>query len=190
MKKKRKRASNFDDLTNMQFNDLLIVEFSHVEKKQSFWKCQCVCGNLVIKRGSNVKRGLTKSCGCLKHRKLPKGFSSLNRIYKEYERGAKRRNYIFDLSLEIFESITQQNCHYCGSAPRKIKQNNCKDITRNAVKYGSYVYNGLDRVKNEFGYIQSNVVPCCYICNRAKGNLSYSEFIEYINEVKNAEKNK
>lgn len=37
--------------------------------KYSQWKCQCDCGNIVIKRGSKLVSGRTISCGCalIKH---------------------------------------------------------------------------------------------------------------------------
>jgi len=30
----------------------------------SFWRCRCSCGTLCIVRGSNLARGMTRSCGC------------------------------------------------------------------------------------------------------------------------------
>jgi len=29
------------------------------------WECECECGNIVVAAGSHLKRGTTKSCGCL-----------------------------------------------------------------------------------------------------------------------------
>ena len=33
--------------------------------KKICWKCRCVCGKLVVVSGAPLRRGLTKSCGCL-----------------------------------------------------------------------------------------------------------------------------
>jgi len=33
------------------------------------------------------------------------------------------------------------------------------------------------------GYTSENVVPCCWICNNAKKNLSYDEFRKWITRV-------
>jgi hypothetical protein len=39
------------------------------------------------------------------------------------------------------------------------------------------VYNGIDRVKPDAGYIPSNCVPCCGVCNFMKRNHTYREFL-------------
>lgn len=33
--------------------------------KEAYWICQCECGNQISVRGSNIRSGQTKSCGCL-----------------------------------------------------------------------------------------------------------------------------
>lgn len=37
--------------------------------KSATWRCYCKCGNEVVVVGRNLRKGITKSCGCLK--KLP-----------------------------------------------------------------------------------------------------------------------
>jgi hypothetical protein len=55
----------FNDLTGQTFGRLTALSVSHNKNKQWFWKFFCVCGKVVIRRGSCVKSGHTKSCGCL-----------------------------------------------------------------------------------------------------------------------------
>jgi len=184
------RAYNFIDLTNLIFGNLQVVEFSHIKNKAAFWKCNCSCGNVTIVTGVSLRKGHTKSCGCLRHRKIPKGLSSLNRIYKQYQRGAKDRSHSFNLSIDEFSAITKKNCHYCNSIPAKVQRNRCAGITEEAQEYGKYQYNGLDRINNLIGYEPSNVVPCCFICNRAKSDLTYEAFIEYIKRIELQGKNR
>ena len=38
--------------------------------KSDYWLCRCDCGNEVVVLGSNLVRGHTKSCGCLKQNDL------------------------------------------------------------------------------------------------------------------------
>jgi hypothetical protein len=37
---------------------------------------------------------------------------------------------------------------------------------------------GLDRKDNDKGYLQDNVVPCCYDCNTKKKFKPYEKFLE------------
>jgi len=45
---------------------------------------------------------------------------------------------------------------------------------------GPYVYNGIDRKENGIGYIESNAVTCCKVCNWAKGKMSYGDFMLWV----------
>ena len=58
--------SKFIDITGQKFNKLTVVE--RVENAVggiARWRCQCDCGNFTIVRGSNLKNGAVKSCGCI-----------------------------------------------------------------------------------------------------------------------------
>lgn len=55
----------FTDLTGQTFERLFVESFAGVDQyKESLWLCLCNCGNRKIIRRSNLKRGLTTSCGC------------------------------------------------------------------------------------------------------------------------------
>ena len=43
--------------------------------------------------------------------------------------------------------------------------------------------NGIDRKNNSTGYSVLNCVSCCKTCNFAKKNMSYKDFIGYLNRV-------
>lgn len=73
----------------------------------------------------------------------------------------RRRGFTGDLPL--FEHLTQGACHYCGVEPSP--------------------HNGIDKVDPTLGYVDGNMVSCCWICNRAKGNLTYDEFKAYMRRV-------
>lgn len=55
------------DLTGQKFGKLTAVEFSYKDGgNNAMWKFKCDCGNDIVIRGSEVSRGATNSCGCLK----------------------------------------------------------------------------------------------------------------------------
>ncbi len=72
---------------------------------------------------------------------------------------SKRRHVNVTITLEEYIRISSLPCHYCGlSLPR--------------TGYG------IDRKHNSLGYTFGNVVPCCWKCNKIKGNvLTYDEMI-------------
>lgn len=58
---------NVIDLTGQQFGRLTVIERDPVrtKSKMSKWKCQCDCGNTVSVLSDSLRKGRTKSCGCL-----------------------------------------------------------------------------------------------------------------------------
>ena len=54
------------NLTNKKFGRLTPLYRIKDIKNQTRWKCKCECGNIVEIYASNLTRGATKSCGCLR----------------------------------------------------------------------------------------------------------------------------
>lgn len=53
------------DLTNQKFYNLTFLYPCRVNNRLK-WVCKCDCGNYIVAFSSNVKKGNTKSCGCIK----------------------------------------------------------------------------------------------------------------------------
>lgn len=105
----------------------------------------------------------------------PSGVSSYNRLVRQYKKTASARNLEFALSDDVFRNLVTGNCHYCGLIPNQtMKSKDCN---------GEFVYNGIDRVDNKQGYVASNCVSCCKICNRAKNNLSEKEWRDWVSRL-------
>ena len=88
----------FQDLTGRKFGRLTVVAFVGSPKRISFWACRCDCGEKVRVRGTDLKDGRTRSCGCLQIQVVTEmhtvhGCSVGGKVTKEYEawRGAKGR---------------------------------------------------------------------------------------------------
>ena len=61
------------DLTGHKFGRLTVLDFYGSDKRrESIWRCQCECGNITNVLGSNLRKGYTKSCGCLQKEKAGK----------------------------------------------------------------------------------------------------------------------
>jgi hypothetical protein len=107
--------------------------------------------------------------------RLPKGESAFGILYRSYIRAAKYRGVSWGLSVDDFRKLTSSRCGYCG-ALSSLK-------TTGHATYGTYIYNGIDRVDNKKGYAIDNVVACCETCNKAKRTMTLSEFIAWIDNV-------
>lgn len=91
--------------------------------------------------------------------------------YISVKSSAKSRNLSFNISFDTYLSLMEQPCYYCGGTLPPM---------------GS----GLDRVRSNRGYTAANVVPCCKYCNRAKSDMTQTQFIKWILRTANYWANK
>ncbi len=135
--------------------------------------CRCSCGR---ERNVRISRLMAiDSMRCCNHcvqrfNRFGYGEAALLTLVTEYKRGAEKRGYDWQLNLDECELLFNQICYYCGKPPTQIRNS--------GSNYGSYIYNGIDRMDNTKGYIQSNVVSCCKTCNTAKSNLTLQVFVD------------
>jgi len=87
--------------------------------------------------------------------------------YAEYVNSAKKRDLEFDLTLEELNNLIFLPCFYCGDSPGS----------------GPTDRVGLDRIDPYKGYTKDNILPCCWICNRAKSVLTQDEFFELCTKI-------
>lgn len=81
--------------------------------------------------------------------------------YNAIRQSARSRHIYFDLEKDWYINFATQFCYYCGQP----------------------CHGGLDRIDNEQGYIATNVVTCCPLCNRMKMDMILSDFINHIHLV-------
>lgn len=178
------------DLSGKRFGRLLVLNRFYGDKKykESQWCCLCDCGKNHIAVKSVLKNGNTKSCGCLAQEcrinlncKNPDDVN-FNYIFCSYRKSAQKRKLDFYLSKDLFLKLIKGDCYYCDSKPysKIMHHKNNKVIGRTEP----YFYNGIDRVNNDIGYIESNCVSCCKFCNYAKRAYSVNEFQQWIQSVK------
>lgn len=92
-----------EDLVGRKFERLTVLEQAedYIDKKGKHyaqWLCKCDCGNKIITLGNHLKKGNTKSCGCLNNERRIEN----NKIYK------KKYN-IYDLSGEYGIGYTSKD---------------------------------------------------------------------------------
>lgn len=80
-------------------------------------------------------------------------------MWARYTSNARNGGRVFELSREQFNGLICLPCHYCYAAPNPT--------------------NGIDRYDNDLGYTEENAVPCCWMCNHAKGSAPVEEFLSW-----------
>lgn len=181
------------DLTGLKINKLTVIEFagySQDKSKKPLWRCQCECGKEAIVRAHMILSGRTQSCGCVRKetsKKLAAKLGPQNRKMHPKISTAKyiweHHNYKDGISFEIFLELSQQICFYCGRPPFRTYNRFDSDRSDYQLDNGNFTYNGLDRIDSTKGHTKDNVVPCCWNCNRAKNNMKFDEFVQWIKLV-------
>lgn len=166
-------CSKIIDEVGNRYGQLTVLEYAGVKNGKARWLCACDCGEQSEVSGHHLRSGNVQSCGCSKH--LPEGESAFNRLLIGYQGSAKKRGISWGLAADEFKELTKKPCHYCGGLPG--------DVTVYGSSNGEYEYNGLDRIDSEKGYFPDNVLPCCWSCNRMKGEMAYIEFLNFIERI-------
>ena len=88
----------------------------------------------------------------------------LNNVWRDFKNGAIKRELELTVNFEAFKDIVVRPCFFCG-------------------EYSLSSYNGVDRYDNRKGYITSNCVPCCSMCNIMKGSTQPVEYYEKLQAI-------
>jgi hypothetical protein len=172
------------DLTGNRYGRLIVLHLDNIHDNRTYWYCKCDCGVEKVISGNSLQSGSTLSCGCYQKeitgnvKRIEKGMAAFNAIFGRYKRNAKRRQVVFELDLDTFFKMTQDECHYCGELPSQIMRGDC-------IKNGEFIYNGIDRIDSNKGYTLDNVVTCCKYCNFGKREMPQQEFFEWVQRVNN-----
>ncbi len=169
----------FPDEINKQFNQLKILYEIVAPGKTCYW-CRCSCGTEFEAERYNIICGNTKSCGCLRKKKMLE-----NRQLPKIKHGAfLKKNKKKHKLYQVWDSMRQRcnnpnNKHYKNYGGRGIKV--CKEWETDfssfynwAIKNGYKKGLTIDRSNNDKGYSPNN---CRWITtaeqNRNKRNNVY-----------------
>jgi hypothetical protein len=164
------------ELLGKEFGYWVVKEFagkllvgSASKQKHPFWSCECKgCGKKSIIRQTSLLYSNNKGCAnCRNRDSKRKQFPPHRKTYHRLVFDATKRNLAVDFTYEQYLSefvYKYKYCHYCEN-----------EISWDA--YNPSCRHNLDRKNNSLGYSLENCVPCCAVCNRAKGNLfTYEEW--------------
>jgi hypothetical protein len=115
---------------------------------------------------------------------VPHQARSLEMLYEDYRRDAARRSILFELDPEAFWQITHRDCHYCGAPAEQVRVKGRRKADCDLSDARHFRYNGIDRIDNDRGYVAGNCVPCCRLCNFAKRDRTYAEWMDWLSRIR------
>lgn len=160
---------------------VLSVPYTKVNSKStktdSYVDVGCRCGVKSVCMASSLIKGRSRGCRSCARKRIRTDdqlkITSINDIYRDYKDSARIRGYEFKLSIEEFREFIFKNCFYCNSIPANIKKN----------KHTITMYNGIDRLDNNIGYLRDNCLTCCSICNTMKLDYPATDFLEHMKKI-------
>jgi hypothetical protein len=172
-----------------------ILEENNGKNEGGLYGCKCKCGNEIESFGYRLH--WKNSCGCLvsearrvmglKKRKPEKVTETYE--YLTYKSNCRTRNYI-PLSKKEWLKIVYKPCYYCGDIDKRnratmnnYKQNNGVTLTEDIIKQSEIEINGIDRLNNNLGYVNGNIVSCCGMCNKMKNSFESNSFFDKIKKI-------
>lgn len=175
--------SKIKDISGQLFGWLTAIEVTtqpihRKTRSNTFWKAKCICGNIIVVAGKELRCGDITSCGC--KRAFVKGNAS--RKYEPWLSSAKavfqQRYSDGDLTESEFIELSQKPCNYCGIINSNSYNRFTKKTTslQDTINKGCFKHNGLDRIDSSKPHNRNNVVPCCKNCNQAKMTMTPEKF--------------
>ena len=162
------KAITLQKYLNNMFGVMTVLSLDYEIKNRTFFKCKCNrCSNLNSVRSDHLLKN-PKSCSfCTNNlqkeiadKKYLKDRKFRNRL-NSIKNNAKSRNFKFNLNEDYISVLLNSNCYYCNIP--------------NA--------NGIDRINSSIGYIKSNTVSCCSICNIMKNKFDKQVFLNKIESI-------
>lgn len=170
---------NLIDLTDKVFSRLKVVKrHANTNKfRQTFWLCQCICGNTTTVNGRHLRDGNIQSCGCLN---LEINSSRM----KGNQYGLKH-----GLTDHPLRAIRKAMTHRCYNPNNRFYKNYggrgitvCDDWKKSLESFVEWsVCNGwqkglsIDRIDNDGHYTPEN---CCWITISANSSKKRSPELE------------
>ena len=144
------------DLTGERFGRLLVIrEDGRAKDRQIMWLCRCDCGGEVIVRSVYLRRGDTRSCGCLSREQT---------VSRNTTHGCTHKTW-----YSVYHAMMVRCGHRTGASERKLRnyrdrgievchlwQKSPQDFGDWLIAHGWRKGLQIDRIDNSKGYSPEN----------------------------------
>ena len=169
--KKISGQQNFKDITNQKFGKLTAISYiGSNENGNAIWLCQCDCGNHIEVNGIELRRGHTRSCGCVNSFGEAKIQSLLEEYNISFETQKTFNNCRFPQTLQMarFDFFIDNKYLVEYDGKQHFGEGGWGDVERNFEKIKAN-----DEYKNK--WCQENHIPLIRISYTIYSNLTIDD---------------
>lgn len=176
-----KRKELIDSTLGQKFGMLKVLSISGRKNKNVTFNCLCDCGNKRVAIGHHLRKGITKSCGCLsksclnlryKHGQCTQyRVTPIYRMWTSAKFRARRDKIPFNLQLEDMPSIPKK----CPILGIPIISGLGKTISNSP---------SLDKIIPIRGYVKGNVSIISSRANLLKNSMTAKELNSILKYIK------
>lgn len=161
-------------------------KFENRKSKERVCECKCDCGEIVIVRGTYIRNGHKRSCGCLQklnnhNHHAWKGHGEISMSEWNGIKGSskrRKRHIPFCLTIEEAWDLFLKQERKCSLSGVEIS------FSERNKKYGAETNTAsLDRIDSSKGYTIDNVQWVHKVVNIMKMSLSQDEFIQWCHTI-------
>lgn len=166
-----KRGTDFKVSIGQMFGKWEILKDIPIPKGKGYYyyTCKCECGTIRDVVTSNLKKGISTNCGCVKRSNPAHNYQGLGDLSQKYfnrvRHRASNRGLEFKITKEFLIEIFNPTCAL-STLPIELNRNPDKQSA------------SLDRIDSNIGYIEGNVQWVHKDVNMMKGIYSQEYFIE------------
>ena len=144
------------DLTGLRFGRLTVVGFAEIRNRRTYWKCVCDCGEEKVACTADLRRGHTKSCGCLQRDATSKsnkthGYTTNGKVERLYRIWSDMKTRCYNPNFKAYERYGGRGITVCGEWLHDYSA-----FRAWAIGNGYQDDLSIDRIDNNKGYSPEN----------------------------------